>query len=94
MRHGTLCRLFNEIALLDQVPQSNRLDHVLTTKQLPWPWKGSVATLEDAEKKKTLGSRLLRLLRRRGVGIDSTICSLASWNYRHGDEAERGLAGP
>jgi hypothetical protein len=52
MRHNTLCRLFNEIALLNHVPQSNRLDHVPTTKQLPWPWKGRVATLEDAEKER------------------------------------------
>ena len=52
MRHNALCRLFNEITLLDHVPQSNRLDHVLTTKQSPWLWKGSVATLEDAKKKR------------------------------------------
>jgi hypothetical protein len=29
---------FNEITLLNHVPQSNRLDHVLPTKQSPWLW--------------------------------------------------------
>jgi hypothetical protein len=38
MSHATTapgCLRFNEISLLDHVPQTNRLDHVLCTKQLP-----------------------------------------------------------
>jgi hypothetical protein len=94
MRHGTRCILFNKIALLDHVPQSNRLDHVLPTKQSPWLWMGSVATLEDAKKKRCWAVACCGCFDAKVSGIDSTTHSLASWNYRHGDEAERGLAGP
>jgi hypothetical protein len=56
--------------------------------------EGKYCHTRGRKEEKTLGGRLLRLLRRRGIGSDSTIRSLASWDYRHGDEAERGLAGP
>lgn len=94
MRFSTSCTWLNKIALLDHVPQSIRLDHVLPTKQFPWPWKGSVATLEDAEKERRWAVACSGCFDAEVLEIDSTTWSLASWNYRHGDEAERGLAGP
>jgi hypothetical protein len=55
---------FNEISLLDHVPQTNRLDHVLyTPSNRHATSKGSVATLAGRKEEMMLGSRSVRLLR-------------------------------